>query len=335
MPRTIEYLSPTSIALFEQDQELFYQQYISDNRPVREPQNRVMSIGSAFDARAKSYLHQSLFGATHTDSNKFLFQTIFEAQVEKQNRDWALENSKYVFEQYKQSGALGDLMLELQSSSGEPKLEFDVRGAVSGYREAEQKKIDEVVLLGKPDVSYISKGGAHVILDFKVSGYCSSYNTSPAPGYVRLRGAGRTNYGSHKDCFEIDFKGVKINCSTTLDVIKKDWAAQCTIYSWLCGAAIGEEFIVCIDQLVCNPNKGGLPSIKVAEHKMKVNPVFQRKLFNRICEINEIVRSNWFFRDMEKADSIERCRLLDGTSAGVIETPADEWFQKVTEKKRY
>lgn len=334
MAREIKYLSPTSIALYEQDKEAFYIQYISDNHPPRDPQLQVMSIGSALDAYVKNYLHESLFGKEHKDSNKFKFETIFEAQVEKHNRDWAREHGKYCFEQYKGSGALADLMLELQKSSGEPRFEFDVQGVINGFREGIENTLGEVTLLGKPDVSFITEQGAHVVLDFKVNGYCSTYNTSPVAGYVRLRGAGKTNYGAHKDAFIIEDKGIKINCATTFDVVKKDWAQQLAIYSWLCGSPVGSDFIIAVDQLVCNYNKGGLPNIKIAEHRMKIDSDWQRKLFTRICDVWECCQSDWFFRDMNREDSIERCKLLDGR-AFVIENDNDQWLDNVTKKQRF
>ncbi len=331
--KKLEYLSPTSITLYQQDKEAFYQRYLSESPPQRDAQLQVMSIGSSFDAYVKSYLHEKLFGTDHKDSAKFKFETIFESQVEKHNRTWALENGRYCFEQYKASGALADLMLELQSSDGEPRFEFDVKGIVNGYREGVTETISGVTLLGKPDISFTTKEGAHVVLDLKVNGFCSTYNTSPVQGYIRLRSAGKTNFGAHKDAFVISDKGMKINCTTTFDVVKPDWAQQITIYSWLCGAPVGSDFIIAVDQLACSYNKGGLPTIKVAEHRMKVNPIFQRKLFTEICDVWEICQSDHFFRDMSKEDSIERCKLLDG-AAFTVENSNDEWLKNITKRQR-
>ncbi len=264
---------------------------------------------------------------------KYKFTNIFESQVEKHNRDWALEHGKYAFEQYKASGALADLMLELSNSDGEPRFEFDVRGVVNGYREGVSEKIEGVTLLGKPDVSFTTKEGAHVVLDLKVNGYCSKYNTSPVAGYVRMRGAGKTSYGPHKDAFLMKEKGITINYATTFDVVKADWAQQLAIYSWLCGAPVGSDFIIAIDQLVCNYNKGGLPTIKVAEHRMRINSDWQKKLFNNIIDIWECCQDGWFFKDMSKEDSIERCKLLDGR-AFVVENANDDWFNEITKKQQ-
>ncbi len=332
--RQIEYLSPSSISVWEQDREQFFQQYLADERPPREPQNAPMAIGSAFDAYVKSYIHEALFGKNHVDSNKFKFDTIFEAQVEKQCRDQAKVHGKYCFEQYKSSGALGDLFLELQSSVSEPRMEFEVRGIVQGYREGLESEIQGVTLLGKPDVSYISAEGCLVILDFKVNNFYGKNKISPAAHYIRLRGAGRTNYGGHKDMFMVDHKGIKINCATTLETYKPDWAQQLSIYAWLLGGGIGGDFIIAIDQVLCAPNPGSLPIIKVAEHRSLINSDWQKKIFSRIIDVWEIVHSKHIFRDMSEVDSIERCRILDG-KLFESKSPQDEWFDKITKKSRF
>ncbi len=322
----LEYLSPTSLGIYYEDPERFYRQYMSVNKMPRDPQTQPMSIGSAFDAYVKSYLHECLYGKNNDP--KFAFDAIFNAQVEEHNRKWARDHGKYCFEQYKSSGALADLMLELSNGSDQ-RFEFEVRGTVNGYREGNSVEIAGVTLLGKPDVSFITSEGAHVILDFKVNGYCSK--ASPAPGYVRMRGAGRTNFGHHKNAFPMKENGILINVASTLETIKEDWANQLAIYGWLCGQPVGSDFIVAIDQLACVSSSVGLPTIRVAEHRIKISPEHQMKVFNRCCELWDIVHSDHFFRDMSLEDSIARCQLLDAMSSVMIE---DEWFNSVTRRNR-
>ena len=67
-----------------------------------------MSIGSAFDAFLKSHLHKVLFGGTDP---RFELEAIFEEQVESHNRDWAKVHGEYVFNFYRECGALADLHL--------------------------------------------------------------------------------------------------------------------------------------------------------------------------------------------------------------------------------
>src|SRR4051812_28236093 len=112
--RNLQHLSPSSIGIYEKSPDEFYIQYLADIRAPRMAQLPVMAIGSAFDAYVKSFLVEALFGKNHDP--KFNLLTIFEAQVEPQNRDYCFEAGKYLFDCYKKCGALSDLMLELQAS---------------------------------------------------------------------------------------------------------------------------------------------------------------------------------------------------------------------------
>lgn len=304
-----EYISPSALALWEQDTTAYYLHYLAQNRAPREAQTQPMAIGSAFDAFVKAYLYEGLFGR---DDPKYELNTIFEAQVEPAQRDWALGRGKYVFEQYKQSGCLADLMLILGRAAGAPRFEFEIRGAVHGYREGVTATLDEVIFLGKPDVDFTTEGGEHVILDFKVNGFCSKYPKSPAPYYLRMRSAGRTNWGMHKKCRPAWIKDMEINCGCFLEAVDAGWARQLAIYGWLCGEPVGNYFTTIIHQLVCSPSSnGGLPGIKVAEHINRIGDDFQRKVFARAVELWDIIRSDWYFRDMTPEESRGRCELLE------------------------
>ena len=136
--RIPKYLSPSSLGTWEADQEEFYLRYLADKRPPRMPQTQPMSIGSAFDAYVKSYYHKVLF---NTVDPEFEFDTIFINQVEEHNRDWALVAGKYAFDAYQTSGALADLLNELQKSQSDPRFEFTLQDEFMG-----------VPLLGKPDL---------------------------------------------------------------------------------------------------------------------------------------------------------------------------------------
>lgn len=339
--RRPEYLSPTSISKWVEDQELYYLTYLSDNRPPKDPQTQPMSIGSAFDARVKAFLHERLFGKGNNP--KYGFDALFEAQVDPHNRDWAKPHSEYVFEQYKQCGALADLMLELDLAQGTPRFEFEIKGAVHGYREGATLKLGEpgtlrnCVLLGKPDVHFISKDGASVTLDWKVNGYCSRTPPSPMQGYLRLRSAGKTDLGMHKHCMPMTEKGMTINAATWLENLNRDWARQLAIYAWMLGESVGSRFIVAIDQIVCDANKGHLPAIRVAEHRLTVGPKFQHETFNTACDIWEIIQSDHIFRGTEeepitKEQSIARCHALDGIRDAILGdgSDMDAWFAAVT-----
>jgi hypothetical protein len=333
--RTPAYLSPTSINLWEQDREAFYLQYLADERPPRIPQTRPMSVGSSFDAYAKSFLHEGVFGKGFDP--RFDFKTLFEAQVEPHNRDWALTAGKHCFEQYKESGALSDLMLEISSGIGKPRFELEVRGVIDGRREGITMELEGgVVLLGKPDVFFINKSGTHVVLDFKVNGYCSDYTTTPMPGYVRLRN-GKRSQGQHKDCQLMMIGGVMINVAAFLEHLNTDWATQLAIYAWLLGIDIGGEFITGIDQLVCQADQFGstgtrLPHIRIAEHRLRISSDFQWRVFAKAQAVWEIIHSDHIFRNVTKAESQQRCQALDGVASAMKGdgTALDRWFTEAS-----
>lgn len=314
--RTIEYLSPSSISLYKQDPEAFYLRYLLEERQAREPQNKPMAIGSAFDAFVKSYLYENLIGK---GDDRFKLDNIFNAQVEQSQREWAWKNGQYVFEQYKQSGVLGDLMIMLRSSPSEPRFEFEIRGVQHGYREGIEGQFGEVVLLGKPDVDFIAGDGVHIILDFKVNNYCGYSPGTPKPGYLRMRSAGKTFHGQHKKCKQQIYKGVDLNIGCYLEDIDESWARQLAIYAWLTGEAVGSEFVTVIHQVICSYNQGGLPTIRVAELHHKVSKEFQQKVFDDACNIWETVRSDHFFRNMTKKESDSRCEILANRSSIVNE----------------
>jgi len=296
--RIPKYLSPTSIALWQYDIEEFYQKYLSDNKRAREPQTQPMSIGSAFDAFIKSYLYERLVG---DGNNKYQREAIFEQQVEPHNRDWALVEGAFVFEEYKKAGCLADLMLELKRAIDVPRFEFVIEDTVT-------TNIGEIPLLGIPDIFFLNDAGAKVILDWKVNGYCRQGNTSPMKGYVKLRPGNKI----HRDCHLMMINGVLINVAMHLEDGNKSWADQLSIYSWLLGEDFGsEQMIVGIDQIVGNRSK-----LRFATHRLRISPDYQFELLALIEQIWETVNSGWIFRSMTEEESVARCKLLDQQTGG-------------------
>lgn len=348
--RKIEYLSPTSIALWHENRDEFYLTYLSEVRAPRFPQTAPMAIGSAFDAYVKSFLHEHLFGKDN--DSRFNLRTFFEAQVESQNRDVSWEAGAQAFECYRRSGALADLMLELQQSIGTPRFEIEVKGAVNGQREGitrvipspetETRSFDEllsseVVFLGKPDVFYVNKQGCHVILDFKVNGWYSRSQVSPMKGYIQIRsGSGVPILGGpHKDCLPMAYRGSTINCGLFLEDCQVDWARQLAIYGWLCGVDVGEEFIVAIDQLACKPSGQKWPEVRIAEHRLRIRPQFQRDLHAKAQVIWNTVRSNHIFRELSLEESKAKCRMLDMQAQQLAQpvTEEDRIFNEITRSR--
>lgn len=328
--RTPTYLSPSSISKFYEDRKEFYLKYLADIRPPRFPQTLPMSVGSAFDAYIKSHLVQRLRGEVPAE---FEFETIFESQVEVQNRDWARAAGKFAFDAYVQSGACADLMIDLLSASSEPRFEFTVNENISM-----EMRVDAVPLLGKPDIYFISKNGVHMIFDWKVNGFCSKSGVSPKAGYIKIRDGwdhavkkmSRNCNQAHKDANLIEVDGIITNMAP-FEETDITWADQLTIYGWLMGEAVGAEFVIGIEQLACRPGLPNQPSIRVASHRGTVSPEYQRGLFTRAADAWKIIQSGHIFDDMALEDSMATQRVLDDYhKAFVVENENDKWFNKVT-----
>jgi len=321
--KKLKYLSPSSISCWLENREYFYVKYLADDAPDRDPQTQPMSVGSSFDAHVKSFIHNALFGK----SDKFEFQTLFEAQVEPHNRDWALGAGKHAFDSYRYAGALSDLMLMLRDAEGEPQFEFTVQGVVEHVRDGFVVNVGGVNLLGKPDAYFTSKCGNKIILDWKVNGFCSKAGHSPKPGYIIIRDGNQQNSRGtnkpHKDCIIQRLSdSVHINCNTTMDVVEQDWARQISIYGWLLGNTVGSDFIAAIDQLVCKPSEGMYPTIRVAEHRTFISKEFQFDTMKVACDIWETCKTDHIFRDLSHEDSIKRQQTLDKQAQTLRSDPA-------------
>lgn len=326
--RKPEYLSPSNIRSYFEDPSEWYIRYLSEFKVPRWPQTQPMSIGSSFDAYAKSFLHETLFGKGADP--RFELQTLFEAQVEPHNRDWAIVHGKEAFRIYRELGALSDLLLELQTAVGDPRFEIEIRGRVKGIK----GPVNGIIMLGKPDVYFMNKSGHSVILDWKVNGWCSIYNTSPAKGYLRLRGDAKKS-GHHKDALPMMFQGMMINVNHPLDVVNTDWAAQLATYGWLCGEDVGAEFITAIDQFACSYSGGTYPKVRVAEHRTKVSTEFQWQTFEEYCTVQDVVDTGHVFREVSIEESNDRCKTLDLKAQMLLKlhesgTPEDEAFKRLT-----
>lgn len=300
--RTIKYLSPSSLSTWEFDQEEFYMKYLAEHRPPRQPQTLPMAVGSAFDAYVKAHIIAEMYTSI---SDKFELEALLKAQVDYQIMDEARVAGEVCFKAYEKSGALADLMLELCKSTVQPRFEFTAQGCIDGYREGKVTSVGTVPVLGKPDCHFITDAGAHVILDWKVNGYCSKNGASPKKHYVVCRNpdGGRVE---HKQCEPMDFKGITINVGSYMEDVDEQWATQECTYGWLMGEPIGSDFIVIIDQLACGP-KG----IRVASHRSRVGKLFQLRVAERYTNAWETINSDHIFRDISKEDSATRCEMLD------------------------
>lgn len=322
--RKPKYLSPSSVKAWDSNRDEFYLRYLAQNRPDRLPQTQPMAAGSAFDAHIKAFLHNRLFGPNHPQSADYKLETIFEKQVEAHNRTWATVAGKHIFDRYCSSGAMADLMLELQTAAGPPRFEFDITGFVEG-------KVATVPVLGKPDVFFTNSEGARVVLDWKVNGYCSKSATSPKPGYVKCRDGwlctekknSRSHMLPHPDCFASNYKGVRINGNLFMEQVDVDWANQLSIYSWLLGENVGSlDLVIGIDQVVGTPDPSGTPWLRFASHRLRVGSDYQFVLHEHVQQIWARIESGWIFDAMTEEQSHIHQQDLDDAAASL--TSEDE-----------
>ena len=318
--KTISFLSPTSLHLFESDRDEFYLKYLSDNARPDQVQTDAMAVGSAFDAYVKANLYYDLFGP----SDEYSVDTLMKTQVDEECIEFAHRAGGYAFDCYEKCGCYRELLDELRKSTEPPRFEFKLTGAIGN-----------IPLVGKPDCWY--KKNIQVTLDWKVEGFCSNHPQSPKKFYKSCRDtwgeevAKPTRGGGepkpHKGYVEIDHYGHKIG-SHWLEDVNTRWADQIAIYSWLLGMEVGDEdTVTCIDQLACKPGDPN-PLIRVAQHRCRISEKYQRGLFARLEACWQALTTNHIFTDMEKDESIARCELLDMPTG-----EPDEFWAMVNERQ--
>lgn len=299
------YLSHSSLTTWGKDREEFYIKHLAETRAPRIAQENYMSVGAGFDAFAKSALHERLFGKGADP--QFEFQSIFEKQVEPQNRDFALDAGQYIFDCYVMTGAFDELLALLQKSKEPPRFEFEVKGTING-----------VPIVGKPDCRFVHECGCHVILDWKVKGFCSKYGASPSKNYRLCRDAygpphkpSKSHNTAHKDYAPYNHHGFEIN-QTYLEAANQEYADQLSIYGWLLGEQVGDEEVVCcIDEIVSKFMPEGRPLLRVAHHRARVSTAHQTAVLNHAIECWDAINNGWIFRDLSQEENDAKCRLLE------------------------
>ena len=326
--RVPKQLSHSSVSLYHKDPEEFYLRYLCPHRAPHTPQQNYMAIGSAFDAYAKSALHEALFGQGASD--QFQFTAIFEEQVEPQNRDWALVEGKFVFDAYVTSGAYDDLLALLKQSKTQPRFEFTVKGEIQG---------DEFIVpfQGKPDCYFTHRLGFPVMLDWKVRGYCSAYAQSPSKFYQLVRDGwtstttkpSRGASKPHKLYLPYDYHGMQIHAGW-LEQGSSDYADQLSAYTWLMGQRIGDVFLGCIDEIVCKPNKPR-PLMRIAQHRARVSASHQIDLLSRIEACWRACTTGHVFTYLSQEENDERMASLDRTALGLLQNDEHaSFFNEIT-----
>jgi hypothetical protein len=304
--RKPNHVSPSSLGLWRKNRDEFYLRHLAERRPPRLPQEIYMAIGSASDAYFKSSLYERLFGR---NDPRYEFTALFESQVEKHNRDWALENGRHVFECYKLSGAYDDLLELLLASTETPRFEFLTMRTIGG-----------VPFLGRPDCRFAWQT-IPATLDWKVKGYCSAASPSKAymlcrDGYVNGKPS-RSHNTQHKLFMPLDFHGLRIGAGYLEDA-DQDYGEQLSIYSWLEGETPGNEnVILCIDEIVGKQDEGNKPLLRIANHRSRCRREFQLDLLRRAQQCWQSIQDGWIFRELPREQSDARCEVLEMAAATI------------------
>ena len=319
--RTPTYFSHSAFSLWEKNPEEYYIKHLADTRAPRMPQERPASVGSCFDAYAKSALHEALFGKGADPA--YSFEALFETQVEPHNRDWAGPEGKYVFECYQYSGLYDTLLESLKRAIEPPRFEFTVEKVIHG-----------VPFLGKPDCRFVLPGPVHVVHDWKVNGFCSKSAVSPTKGFMlccdgeplfkpnkktgELEPApNKTDKQPHKQFVAYDHHGFAIDAGYMED-LSTDWADQLSLYGWALDEKIGDQNVVLqIHQCVAKPIPDRRPSLRFAEFRCRVRDSYQKHLLKRLTTAWTAITSGHVIPTLSREDNDNRCRLLEKESVGL------------------
>ena len=276
--RKPEYLSPSALKMWLEDQDKYFMTYLAIVRPPRYPQTKAMAIGSGFDAYCKTFLSKRYSNSPYDRD------ALFNNQVEKHNRDLVRADSEKVFKMYNDCGALTSLCRMLDKADN-IRFESRITGTVTVGNSS-------VTIQGVPDMMFELE--VPVIFDWKVNGFYSK--ASPKAGYCNIF----PDLMAHKDCYLIEHYGISHNAAW-FNNLYPDWALQLSTYSWLCGLPVGNRQMNMIHQLVFDP-KGNM---RVAVHAGLCEPDYQLLIYNSYVDLwNRIVNDRIF--DSVKIEQMNR-----------------------------
>lgn len=330
-----KFLSPSALEIWLKSREEYFLKYLATDKPPKFLQTEPMAVGSSFDAFIKSFLHQNLFGKNHKDSAQFEFDTIFNLQVESQNKDFAIKAGASCFEQYKTCGALESLLVILQRPevTSTVKMEFSEQGTIQEHGVSKSIN-DSVVVLGKPDL-FFRLDQINIVFDFKVNGFKSASGVNPAQGYVKYLEPGNKKHGSaHKEAFLHYENGIEFSLTPNVELYQPSWGRQLAAYSWICGASVGSEIVVAVDQLCCRPSYPS-PIVGVAQHRCVLSKAFQLKTLEQFQKAWDQLQSGHIFEDMSLEENNKHIELLSQRAMAYSgDTVEDQWLKRLrTERK--
>lgn len=280
-------LSHSQLMLYRKDPREYFLKYICKAPKV--PQTPAMCVGSAFDAFVKANLEGALKGWSAGEIADCL-DSLFEAQVEPHNRDFAWDAGAYVYSQYCSVGADSRLLAKLSSATtvcfeGRVEVEIDTPHG-------------PVPIIGYPDLFWLD-GASLSILDWKVNGYCSKSGMSPGKGYTRIYNT--EIYGPRGDG-----KRHALAADRRVGV----WHDQIATYCLMLGHT---QCAAQIDQIVCAPLVSGaggqdadgtwaLPKLRIAEHNGFVDIADTTGLAREYGELWHALHTGTVLSDAEEAE---------------------------------
>lgn len=257
--RTIEYLSPSSLKMFESEPVNFYLRKLGpeESKPADEEQGFPAAVGTAFDAAVKLMLSSTL-GLKCPPLEEMLKKVTTEKE-----RACAMGYSLLVG--YMACGAMSALMAEGPTG-------------VEVHPEARFAPGTRVPIKGQLDATLKMKKQKQIVIhDWKVSGANRPGEVSPRKGYARLWDSDTPGVArpAHKD-YGIPF-----------EEIDEHWATQLTIYGWNMGHPL-KELLASIDE-VCVGKDG---RVRVAQFRSHVGLAFQRKVKARLVSAWARIKNN-------------------------------------------
>lgn len=330
------YISNSAFQKYWKDPEAYCIEYCLFNPPSRFAQTAPMMYGSAFDGYIKNYLYDKLYDKMHPD---FDLPKIIHDQCEPQFWDPNYEEEinghlikynpdldafkwgEHLFNQYKKSGTLNDLMRVLDNASELPRFEFTVENSFKDMKLGCESDPD-FILLGKPDLYFKTKEDEHIILDFKCNSIATARNTSPKKGYIMSRDGwdylkngrkqSRSNGKTHKDAMVVRYSGIPCNISEDFEDIEPSWADQTTAYSWLMGTPVGGKAVVGIHQICGQKLEGiAMPDVLIAQHHYLMSPNFQKKLYMKYTKMWKNLQTGHIFHDLSREESDKKVAQLN------------------------
>ena len=244
--RTVEYLSPSSLRMLEEEPVEFYRRRCGpkDDMPDREPQGYPAAVGSAFDAVVKSLIAVDL-GLPCPKLKPMLKEKIENDTHRKQ----AISEGLRLGAAYVACGAMDALK----------------RDGITAIEPGECiKKVFGIPVRG--DLDAILRDA--VPADWKVIGSGAPGTRSPTQGYARLWTTKKPglDMGPHK------------KHGAPLEKYQESWATQLTMYGWLLGWPVKLPMEYAVDEVVV----GNMGHVRVAQHRGTISTDFQRSLRARL-----------------------------------------------------